>query len=164
MAEYHLKSGRTAVETEPVMIGGRPIPTWALADSFYRQALENLARGDRAAMQASLNQSRLALQTPAADTAEQQFRKALAWDARYSNASSRLGALLLMRGDAKQSGEVTNQTLRDLESSEIWERLGFAEFLLSHPKEARGAWTVCKNRRPVQAEFYTALLRQIPSQ
>lgn len=161
-AEYHLKLGRTTVENSPFVVQGRVIPLWSLGDSLMREALMHLAEGNREQMAANLRQAQHAMQGDAVTVAEQQFRKSLSSDPHYSNASSRLGALLLMKGQYVKSADITKTTLKDLESSEIHERLGFAEFLQQNWPAARQAWTTCKLRRPVQAPFYDALIRQIP--
>jgi O-antigen ligase/Tfp pilus assembly protein PilF len=162
MAEYHLKTGRTTIETTPLTISGQMMPQWGLADSFMKQALISLAHGDKQQMQTSLNQAGAVARSGSAGVAEREFHTALRWDPRYSNASSRLGALLMMQGKYAESIRVTRQTLRDLESSEIYERLGFAHYLQSNWTEAAKAWQVCLARRPVQWQLYEALLRQIP--
>ncbi len=136
------------------------MPVWAAADYHFNQGTRALAAGDEAAASQSFNIAGVLMNHSPIRDAEASFRQALRWDPRYPDARSRLSALLLMRGDNEQATAELTRTLRDLESSEIWERLGVALWRKGDREGAANAWQVPAARRPAQADYYQALIEQ----
>lgn len=165
MAEYFMKQARTTAESDPVMVQGAMLPAWNAADAAFGAGAQLLAQGNKAGAEQAFTMMRQMAARDSLREAEKLFRKSLKWDARYSNASSRLGALLLMRGENTAAAEVLTQTLRDLESSEIHDRLGFANYFAHlekpNPKlltDARWHWEVARDRRPSQRSYFQGLI------
>ncbi|MEI7634449.1 MAG: O-antigen ligase family protein [bacterium] len=160
MAERHLKRGRLAAESVYIMNRGVPEPLWHEAESLFAEGSRLLASGDTKRAMGAFAAAKTAASSDELKEAETEFLRALAWDSRYSNASSRLGALLLMRGESAEALRIlSDMTLRDLESPEIYERIGFASYLTGDKKRAARAWQTCLSRRPALADYYAALVK-----
>ncbi len=160
VAEYYLKAGRAVADHLAVgAIDGPVIPVWQTCDSLYQQALRAIAAGStKDVWQPMVSEmTRLADNL---DEAQVLFSKSLAADRWYANASSRLGQLLLFKGEFAESLKVSSRTLKTLEAYEIHERMGAAAFFNGDRKLAAEHWRICRERRPDMAEFYTALISQ----
>lgn len=164
VAEYYLKAGRTAADSGVVMLtGGQMAGVWSLCDEQYRWVLGSIAQGaDEDAWRAGLTRMNALSAGPAMEDALENFRRSNDADRWYANASSRLGQLLLFRGDYAGALETGRRTLKTLEAYEIHERMGAAAFFLGDYKRAREHWALCMTRRPESAEFYRALLGRLP--
>lgn len=160
-AEYHLKAGRSLAETTALVTMTGPTSPWSAADTLYQKAMTSLARGDTSQIPAIARTMQDAASQPGMSAAEASFRRALRWDPHYTNASSRLGSLLLFQGRYPEAAEVLGNTLKGLESSEIYERLGYAQYMLGDLASAARQWQICKERRPGMAALYGALLKQV---
>lgn len=158
-AEFCLKQARAIAEAPVELPSGGVMSPWAAAEKAFEQGVEKLMQGDRSTAEKAFSAAQEIAQSPPLMLAETYFRKALEWDRRYSNASSRYGALLLMRGNYADAAAVLRQTLLDLESYEVHERLGFAYYFLGDYDAAAEEWTTCLLRRPILAEKYRRLVR-----
>lgn len=157
VAEYYLKTARAAVEAEVYRTPMGAMNQWQAADSMYRNILNEIASGNKQgsepmilAMQGIANSASFA-------GAEQYLEKALSSDRYYSNASSRLGMLYLMQGRYDDVIRITSDTLKSLQTVEIYERLGAANYFSGNREKAIEVWTLCAKRMPAQADFYKAL-------
>lgn len=162
-AEFYLKSGRTAAEYPAEYLLSLETGAmsssllWSRADAQFLHASSELAQGGSPPAQSF---------APAAGVhsnwieAERLFRRALAWDPNYTNASSRLGSLLLLSGRNTEARDVFSYTLHSLEGVEIHERLGFASYLNGDKVPARKEWQTCRERRPQAAVYYDGLIAQ----
>ncbi len=160
-AEYLYKTGRTIAETAVVVEGGRPMPAWAAADAAFGAATRALSAGDREAA-ARLRATALRLASaPGIAEGRAWFDRALRVDPRYANASSRLGAMLLMRGDFRGAIAALTQAQRDLQASETFERLAMAHYLLGENDAAVAALKVVLERRPPMARLVSGLIQQV---
>jgi O-antigen ligase len=159
VAEFYFKQGRVLAETLVPVAPGQAISPWSAAESAFRQGVESLIAGrPDQAKQFFAGASEILHREPF-PTVEDYWRRALAWDPRYTNASSRYGALLLMRGNYAEAQRVLEQTLLDLEAFEVHERLGFAHYFLGNKERAILEWDLCRQRRPAYAEYYRELIR-----
>ena len=159
-AEYAFKQGRRIADSVIVLTPDGPAPAWAAAEAMTRGAMMALAAGDRVAVDRMMDAARAHATTRGMDDVERLFARTLAIDPRYSNASSRHGALLLMRGLYAQAAEQLAVTLLDLQSPEIHERMGMALMLNGRPTEASAHWRVLIDRQPAKRDLYEALLRR----
>lgn len=161
MAEFYLKRGRATAESDVAIMGSRALPVWMAMDEAFASATDSLARGDKAGMDKALEVThKMARRRASIGEAEADFRKALEWDPNYSNASSRLSSLLLMRGDYAEAITALEQTRGELESPEIHERMGFAQYMLGDKRAAAREWKLRLDRQPQNAEYLKGLLRQ----
>lgn len=164
IAEYYLKVGRGMVESQVVMSAAGPMTEWQAADSLYRGLLENIASG-----QFDMNGKQITEMMKSVSTTESfksmeyYLDKSLTKDAFYSNASSRLGMLLLFQGRYDEMLKVCDQTLRTLQTVEIYERMGLAQFLSGNTDAAKASWLLCAERMPNMADFYLALAESAES-
>jgi len=92
--------------------------------------------------------------------AEHGFRQSFWWDPNYTNNTSRYGQLKLMRGDFEGARDLLDRTMHHLQSSEILERLGLAEYMLGNKDAAVELWSIALERRPQQREYFAALVRE----
>jgi O-antigen ligase len=158
-AEFYFKAGRMIAE-EPIRLpGGSVMSPWAAAERTFARGVESLVAGRRADADRFFAAAREILRGDAFGLVEEHWRRALEWDPHYSNASSRYGAFLLMRGNYADAKRVLQQALRDLESHEVHERLGFAHYFLGDTQSAVSEWELCRQRRPLLADYYGALIR-----
>ena len=161
VAEYYLKEGRGLIENSVVMLGGRPAGSWAAGEMMTQTAEQRLAEGNPAACRELMASASSLGQDDVFEQTRLLFRKSLRADSRYSNARSRMASLLLMRGDYSEAVVNLKAALRDLQSVEIWERLGLAEYMLGHYPEARAAWATAEHRRPATAPYFHSLIQQV---
>jgi O-antigen ligase len=159
-AEYYLKQGRGLIESSAIMLGGRPTSSWSAAEMMIQTAEQQLADGNTTACRELMARASSLAQDDVFEQTKALFQKSLRADSRYSNARSRMASLLLMRGDYGEAAANLRAALRDLESVEIWERLGLAEYMLGHYPEARAAWTTAEHRRPSTALYFHNLSQQ----
>jgi hypothetical protein len=160
VAQYHFKQGRALAESAIMLPAGIRTSAWQAADTTFSNGAQMLAAGDKAGAEKAFQAAREIAQSHPLMLAETFFRRALAWDPRYSNASSRYGALLMMRGNYADAVRTLKTTLLDLQSHEIHERLGFAYYFSGDMKSAAREWSVCQERRPVLAGYFRGLVRQ----
>ncbi|MGC8840932.1 MAG: O-antigen ligase family protein [Candidatus Sumerlaeaceae bacterium] len=159
VAEFLFKQGRTLAEAPLPMPSGGFIVPWEAAETTFRRGIEELLHGQKDKAQQTLRAVSEILQRPPFPDVESYWRKALEWDPRYSNASSRYGAFLLMRGNFAEAQQMLRRALLDLEACEVHERLGFAHFFLGDITTAIREWDLCRQRRPLWADYYRELIR-----
>ena len=159
-AEASFKQGRRIADGIVVMTPEGPASAWAAAEAMTRGAMMTLAAGDRVAAGRMMDAARTHATQEGMDDVERLFTRALAIDPRYSNASSRHGALLLMRGLYAQAADQLAVTLLDLQSPEIHERMGMALMLNGRRTEAAAHWRILIDRQPAKRDLYEALLRR----
>lgn len=159
VAEFLFKQGRVLAEVPIITPSGAVVVPWQAAEATFRRGVEELLQGEKAKAEQSFQAARQILEQSPFPEVEVYWRKALEWDPRYSNASSRYGALLLMRGNYAEAQRVLKQTLLDLEAHEVHERLGFAYFFLGDIRTAITEWDLCRQRRPLFADYYRELIR-----
>lgn len=158
-AEFYFKQGRTLAEAPVRTPSSTIVSPWSAAENMFESAIEALVRGDRHKAERMLGAVREILAHEPFLLVEHYWRRASSWDPRYSNVSSRYGALLLMRGNYADAVRVLNQALLDLEAVEVHERLGLAHYFLGDPVKAIAQWDLCRQRRPFLAERYRGLIR-----
>ncbi|MCX7626473.1 MAG: O-antigen ligase family protein [Candidatus Sumerlaeaceae bacterium] len=159
VAEFYFKQGRVVAETVVPTTQGQFICPWEAAENAFRSGVEALVGGDHDSAKRFFSGAQEILQSEPFPLVEQFWRRALRWDPRYSNASSRYGAYLLMRGTYGEAQRVLEQTLADLEATEVHERLGWTYYFLGNRMGAIAQWELCRQRRPVLAEYFSALIR-----
>ena len=106
VAEHALKQGRSVIESALIARDGPPMSTWQAAESAFASGSRALAGGDRARADQLFALARLTLDSPETSATLNLFERAVKTDPGYSNASSRLGALLLMAGDYARARDV----------------------------------------------------------
>jgi len=158
VAESAFKRGRTVIESALIAPDGRPMSTWQAAEAASASGSRALAAGDRTRAFALFAIASQTLDSPETSDTLRLFERAVKTDSSYSNAASRLGALLLMTGDYARARDVLRATLRNLEAYEIHERLGFACYFMGDADEARRHWNTCLERRPQNAAYYRGLV------
>jgi O-antigen ligase len=167
-AECLFKRARTTAETSFVVPGHGPYSPWAAAEFLFAEASNLLALGREAEARSRLDRLAILCREPLLVQARRLMEQALRWDSTYTNASSRLGALLLMAGDYENARLWLIATLRNLQAPEVHERLGFAYYLdqTADPasrtravKSAHDHWRLVAARRPLMQEYMEALIR-----
>jgi hypothetical protein len=160
-AEHALKKARTEIETTLMAQDGVAVPVWKAAEAAFATASHALAGGDRARADQYFTMTRQMLDSPETSATAALLERAVATDPGYSNATSRLGALMLMAGNYARAREVLQLTLHQLEAFEVHERLGFASCFLGDKAAARAHWNTCRERRPQNALYYDGLIRAL---
>lgn len=158
-AEFYLKQARSLAEASFVDNGQR-ISVWDMADTQFDTGAQWLARGDTSKARYALGASQTMAKSPIITSAIPVYVTSLSWDPSYSNASSRFGALLLMRGEYDKAIPTLQRTLRTLQTPEVYERIGFAYWLKGDMANARKYWEVCAIRRPQMQDYYKGLIAQ----
>ncbi|MBX7244034.1 MAG: O-antigen ligase family protein [Candidatus Sumerlaeaceae bacterium] len=157
-AEYCYKQGRTLAE----VIGPRVSPqnSWPVAEARYAAFTTRLSEGRTSEALALFGKG--VLERPAdgpLKDSEESYKRALSWDPNYTNATSRYGAMLLMQGRLEEASEMLKRTLGGLQAPEVHERLGMAYYLAGRKTDAAREWQICFDRRPVQRDYLSGLLR-----
>ncbi len=158
VAEAYFKHGRVLAEQALPMPDGSLVSPWHAAEQIFTRGLESLRQGDEKAAERFFAAAHEILQREPFNEVELVWRKALEWDPRYSNASSRYGAFLLMRGSYAEAQRFLNQALLDLEAFEVHERAGWAAYFLGDKRKAAEHWDLCRQRRPLYADYYRDLI------
>jgi len=158
-AEFLFKQGRTIAEAPLRLPTGMTVSPWNAAETAFSKGIEELLKGNLESANRSFSGAKLILRNEPFALVESYWKSALAWDSRYSNASSRYGALLLWRGEYSEAQRILRQALLDLEASEVHERLGFACYFLHDRECATREWDLCRQRRPAFAQYYSDLIR-----
>lgn len=161
VAEYCLKQGRNIAEGSLIIFQGQPASTWQAAEALTTTAERELAQAKPEEAMRALQQAAQVARHPFMSQAENWFRRSVAWSPHYTNASSRLGALLLMQGRWNDAVSVLKTTVHDLESVEIHDRLGLAYYELGEYRDAALEWQLCRERHPQSSRFFDGLLAQV---
>lgn len=164
LAEYYLKSARTTAENPALNISYTAAPPWHICQSYYDQLIDAVATGaPPEQIQAIASAMQQQATVPAMARARRLLEKSVSIDRYYGNANSRLGQLLLYQNQWHESVEVSRNTLKTLQASEVHERYGLAAYLAGDLLRARQQWTLCRDRVPRLADAYTQLIdRTLP--
>ena len=159
-AEYVFKGGRNLAEEIVVITSEGPTSAWRAAEAASNAALLNLALDNEGGMHQALTTARVFATTEGMAEVAAAFDRAVAIDSRYTNASSRRGALLLMEGRLAEAIEQLRFTLKDLQAPEIHERLAMALMLSNLKSEAAPHWKILAERQPNKRAMYEALYQK----
>ncbi|PKO14131.1 hypothetical protein CVU37_14935 [candidate division BRC1 bacterium HGW-BRC1-1] len=160
LAENVFKRGRNLAEELAVSTPEGLTSAWRAAETASNGALMNLAMGNEVGMTQALTAARVFATTEGMDEVAAAYDRAVAIDGRYTNASSRRGALLLMEGRLPEGIEQLRLTLRDLQAPEIHERLAMALMLSNRKAEAAPHWKILSQRQPNKRAMYEALFQK----
>ena len=160
VAEYAFKRGRNLAEEVVVITAEGPTSAWRAAEVASNAALVNLALDNENGMHQALTAARVYSTTDGMDGVAEAYDRAVAIDGRYTNASSRRGALLLMEGRLAEAIEQLRATLSDLQAPEIHERLAMALMLSNLKSEAAPHWKILAERQPNKRARYDALYQK----
>lgn len=161
IAEFHLKSARTLAEAPTFAFDQSPAPPWLICQSYYSQLIDEIAAGaPPEQLQATATAMQHHASVPAMARTRQFLEKATSADRYYGNANSRLGQLLVFQNQWQESIDVSRNTLKTLQASEVHERYGLAAYMTGDLTRARQQWTLCRDRVPRLGDAYSQLIAQ----